>query len=435
MSAITSNYNNIYNYYMSNQLQKQQSNKYDTHKKSELRGIYNSIVKMSKESPVYIFDRSLPAMEYAINIKEEARSLKNTLSALDSEGDSGSLLGQKVAVSSDEEAVSVRYLGQGTKTEEADSLSICVDQLATPQVNIGNFLPQNRLKLIPNNYSFDIHTGGLSYGFQFGVTHEDTNRSIQDRLANLISKSSIGIDAKVIIDETSGFSALQLTSKATGNDDNTLWFEVMDDDTAPASGSVDYLGLDQVSARPQSAFFRLNDEMHSALSNTFTINQNFELTLHSTTIGKDPVTIGFKADLDTVSDNIREMTNRYNSIIHLSGSYAGEQVRNNLLGRNVSSVARQYGNELESIGLQLEQDGSIAVDDQLLTQSLFEDMNETVDSLMNFKSALSEKTDEVMLNPMDYVDKKIVAYPNPGKTFANPYLTSIYSGMLFNSYC
>jgi hypothetical protein len=36
---------------------------------------------------------------------------------------------------------------------------------------------------------------------------------------------------------------------------------------------------------------------------------------------------------------------------------------------------------------------------------------------------------------MDYVDKKIVAYKNPGHNFASPYITSAYSGMMFNSYC
>lgn len=435
MSAISSSYNNVYNYYMSSQMHKQQTNKYDAHKKSELRGIYNSIVKMSKDSPVYIFDRSRQAMEYAINIKEEARSLKNTLSALDSEGDAGSLLGQKVAVSSDEDAVSVRYLGKRGNLEDDTRLEISVDQLATPQVNTGNYLAQNRLKLIPNNYSFDIQCGGLSYGFQFRVTHQDTNHSIQERLANLITKSNIGVQAQVVTDETTGFSSLQLISKSTGNDNDSLWFHVTEEDGSPNSGAVTYFGLNQVSDMPANAEFQLNGEQHTALSNTFTINQDFELTLHHTTPKDQPAVIGFQPDIDTVNDNIQEMTRKYNSIIRLSGSYAEEQVRSSLLGKNISSVARQYGNSLEAIGLLVSDDGSIEVDDQLLNQALSEDMTETVDSLMDFKSALSDKTDEVMLNPMDYVDKKIVAYPNPGKMFANPYLTSIYSGMLFNSYC
>ena len=55
--------------------------------------------------------------------------------------------------------------------------------------------------------------------------------------------------------------------------------------------------------------------------------------------------------------------------------------------------------------------------------------------LKEFSSSLLHKSDQVALNPMDYVDKKIVAYKNPGHNFASPSITSAYSGMMFNSYC
>ena len=41
--------NTVYNYYMTSYAPKS-SSRYDTHKKSELRSIYNSIVKLNKES-------------------------------------------------------------------------------------------------------------------------------------------------------------------------------------------------------------------------------------------------------------------------------------------------------------------------------------------------------------------------------------------------
>lgn len=427
------NISNVYNYYMSSQVH-QRTNKYDTHKKSELKNIYNSIVKLSKESPIYIFDHSRDAYKFAINVKENARELKNTLSALTAEEDAGSMFGQKIAVSSDPDSVSVEYLGTNA-SDDFKEFSIGVEQLAQPQVNVGNYLSPNRLKLIPNHYSFDIQTGGLSYEFQFHVSHDDTNSTIQERLASLINKSNIGIQAKTVTDEETGTTALSLTSDATGSENGEPTFYITDSQSSQGSGAVEYFGLDHIASFPQNASFLLNGDRHSAMSNTFTINQSFEVTLHQTTEDEEPAYIGFQADIDTVSDNIKEMTKKYNSMIRLSGSYAGKQIQNNLLQKNITSVTRKHENILESIGLQLTEDGSLQVDEQLLTQSLTEDMNETVDSLVNFKSTLMDKTEEIMLNPMDYVDKKIVAYPNPGRSFANPYLTSIYSGMLFNSYC
>ena len=35
---------------------------------------------------------------------------------------------------------------------------------------------------------------------------------------------------------------------------------------------------------------------------------------------------------------------------------------------------------------------------------------------------------------MDYVEKVMVAYKNPGHNFINPYVTSAYTGMMFDRY-
>jgi flagellar hook-associated protein 2 len=77
------------------------------------------------------------------------------------------------------------------------------------------------------------------------------------------------------------------------------------------------------------------------------------------------------------------------------------------------------------------------VDKQLLTRTAQEavEQKSPLDFLQNFTSQILRKTNQVALNPMDYVDKKIVAYKNPGHSFFSPYVTSAYSGMMFSSYC
>ena len=54
---------------------------------------------------------------------------------------------------------------------------------------------------------------------------------------------------------------------------------------------------------------------------------------------------------------------------------------------------------------------------------------------MDFTHSLVRKSDQISLDPMNYVNNIVVAYKNPGKNFATPYITSAYSGMMFNSYC
>ena len=44
------------------------------------------------------------------------------------------------------------------------------------------------------------------------------------------------------------------------------------------------------------------------------------------------------------------------------------------------------------------------------------------------------KAENIALNPMDYVNNKIIAYKNPTRTYNDPYNLSAYTGMMFNGY-
>ncbi|MDE5599146.1 MAG: hypothetical protein K2J04_15130, partial [Lachnospiraceae bacterium] len=63
------NYSNVYNYYMTNYAPRS-STPYDSHKKSELRNVYNSIVKLNKDAPIYILDTSKDSCAFAVGMKE-----------------------------------------------------------------------------------------------------------------------------------------------------------------------------------------------------------------------------------------------------------------------------------------------------------------------------------------------------------------------------
>ena len=101
-----------------------------------------------------------------------------------------------------------------------------------------------------------------------------------------------------------------------------------------------------------------------------------------------------------------------------------------------SGDARVYAKELTSAGLSLNLNGTLEVDDNALKQAaMSDDAKETFSSIKSFTNSVLRKTNQVSLNPMNYVNNIIVAYKNPGKNFASPYTSSAYSGMMFNSYC
>ena len=151
---------NAYAYYISTYAQKTVS-RYDSHKKSELRKVYNKMVKINKDSPLYKIPNLTDAKKYAIDIKENARSIQNVVASLsDQYGSFEDSFKKRVAMSSDDEKVSVTYIGDGSEESKTNNFDIEVQRLATPQINQGRFLKDNTLSMRPGAYSFDLNTSG-----------------------------------------------------------------------------------------------------------------------------------------------------------------------------------------------------------------------------------------------------------------------------------
>lgn len=425
--------NVVYNNYLTSYASKQVT-KYDTHKKSELRNVYNSIVKLNKDAPWYLPTTSKDTQHYAVDLKENARELHNSIAQIGGLEKDG-LFRKKSAYSTDNDVVEVSYIGSDS-TGVSPEFDLEVQQLATPQENLGYFLPDLPATLSPATYSFDIAVNDMNYEFQFNIGEEDTNRQITERLSRLINNAGIGITADVA--ESDSRYALRLTSDATGVPNGKAnHFRVSDDHTSKTAGAVDYLGLNYISHPAGDAAFLLNGEARTASSNHFTIGKLFDVQLKAVSPEDKPVHVGLKTDTESITDNIVQLVGSYNEFIRNASSYLETQSRSRQLIREFSSIASRYGSSLENMGMHLQEDGILSVNDEVLRQTAAESGNDLsgFDVLKDFSSSILKKSDQVALNPMDYVDKKIVAYKNPGHNFASPYITSAYSGMMFNSYC
>ena len=428
--------NNVYNFYMTTYAPKS-STQYDSHKRSELRSVYNSMVKLNKDAPLYILDTSKESQAFAVNMKENARELRNTIASLGGL-DEDELLNKKVAYSSNDDIASAVYIGD-TSEEDAPSYNIEVTHLATPQINMGKFLPVDEpVALEPSTYSFDVSINDLNYEFQFNIKATDTNRDVQDRLARLINNADIGMSASVVSDDTGVNSYLRMESTATGlKDGSSSLFNISDNRTSKTTGAVAYFGLDYVSLPPSNASFLVNGKEASSTFNHFTIERTYEVQLNGVS-GEEGKTasIGLKTDMESLTENISTLVRGYNSFLQAVAEYSDSQPKSDRLFHEMSSVARVYAKELTSAGLSLNLNGTLEVDDNALKQAaMSDDAKETFSSIKSFTNSVLRKTNQVSLNPMNYVNNIIVAYKNPGKNFASPYTSSAYSGMMFNSYC
>ena len=419
---------NAYDYYMSMYGNKIFS-RYDSHKRSDLKSTYNRMVSINRKSPLYKIDSSEETQQLAIDIKETARQIKNLSSEL-TEVETGILHSRGTAVSDNEDVASAEYVDDGTYSDAPDDLiTVDVMQTAGCQINTGNYLPSDSQYLMPGSYSFDLNMDSLTYEFQFNVNDGDTTHDIQSRICKLINNSSIGVHAEVL-NNYSGDTAIELRSSATGSNNDEPVFFVSDINTSKESGSVDLLGLNNISQMPYNAIYSINGVKAESTTDTIHYN-NVDISINGT--GRAHIT--FSEDDNVVAEGLSSLISNYNKAISLTQNENGTINGHGRLYNEFTRLARSYSDVLSENGFILEDDGKISIDPELLdTETKAADFKQTLDSLSDFRNDILSKASQMYNNPMEYVNKKIVAYKNPANTFYNPYSDSAYAGMIFDGY-
>ena len=415
--------------------------RYDSHKKSDLRKVYNHMVKTNREAPLYKLSNEDSVAKYAIDIKENAKAIQNVVASLsDNYGEHNNSFQKKVAVSSDEKAVSVKYVGDGTEAARILGFDIEVKKLSSPQINVGNYLRNDSLSIIPGSYSFDLTTNNATYEFQYNVKPGENNLDAMKKIAGLVNRSSLGITATLrrgsISTGGADTSALTLTSRQTGRNDENHLFEITPGPNADSIRTMDQLGIHNITQEAENSVFLFNGLELSSASNSFTIEDAFDITLNTISEEGHPAEIRFKNNLDAVADNIMSLVNAFNGILDIAENTSEEATGDtNKLLNEISSISKSRRESLGAIGLVVADNGSITLDKDILEEAIQpERADETFKRLSTFKNAIGAKADAIAINPMNYVNKVVVNYKNPGHTFTAPYFSSVYSGMMLDRY-
>ena len=421
----------VYSYYLS-QYGNKSNSKYDSHTRTQLKNTYSKVVKINSQTPVYKLDLSTAAQKYAIDLKEHARALENITEDL-SDGADGTMTFKKSAVSSNASAVNASYITDFGAASDDESFDINVKQLACSQLNTGNYLQPRSKHIKPGEYSFDLSINDVIYEFQFKVYNSETTNNIQNKIARLINRSNIGLTANIKEDNL-GNTAINIESEATGiNGTTPVIFSIKSDD-ASNQPLIDTLGLDRVTQYPANAIFDVDGDERSSMSNSITINKAYDVKLSKVT--EEPVTISLKADADSIVESLNELVAGYNNLISVTNDENNNHFQGTeKLQNEIASIARSYKKQLADSGLSLNKDGTISADKEVIINADNKDaLSHIYESLNSFKNSIKEKAEDIALNPMDYVNNKIIAYKNPLRSFPDPYNLSAYTGMMFNGY-
>ncbi len=419
---------NAYNYLVSSDYYKPQV-KYNTHKKNELKNIYKDIMAISKDSPLYMFKLTENDQSFALSIKNYAGDINTSLDLFKGPD---SVFNKSILSSSDDNKASIK----GEIWDDFEPFTLDIHQLATKQQNVGEALYANATTLPLGTYKFGVTANGQDYEFEYQISKPLDNHVVQEQVADFINKTNIGINVELVYNNSNTISHLTLTSDYSGVEDNReVNFTIYDMSTVNGYGVVDHLGLDNVNSYPQNAKFTIDGTDYTSNNNTLKLTNGALLKLSDTT--DTPITIGISPDNSYILNAVNTLASEYNSFIDFAKN---SEINGNgpaKVTAFMKSAVKSMGNELEACGITVSKDGYFTVDEALLSEAAQDGSLKTAFTSDNgFVSQLKSRTELIGLNPMEYIKKTIVTYPNisrPG--IANPYLTSVYSGMLFNQYC
>ena len=414
-----------------------------THDTSELKNLYNAIQWKNRFAPLYMTDPSPKSIAYAIHLKESANDLKQTIDSLS--GDDNDLFSMKSAYSDNEALASVEYEPEDAEGYVPLDFTLEVEKFASPQVNTSKYMRANQpVNLTPDSYSFDILTNKLHYELQFNVNEGDTNKDLQSKLSRLINNSDIGLLARVV--EARGLSALEVTSDAYGLPvQGERHFTITDENTSYQDGIVDYLGLNKHIKEATNAVYSINGSEESSYSNNFSVYGAYHVTLHpenadasatqsdqitanaAKSAGQNTsVTIGLYPDSESLANNIETFVEGYNSFMNGVINDQTDVPLTKLLSKDLHKFLDLHSYNLEKYGIVVNEDATLE----------YQKGDEISDAagIKGFGSQILRKLNAISLDPMEYIDRRICAYSNPNASYPNPYMTSIYTGMLYNGY-
>lgn len=415
---------NIYNHLSSSLVPKKRNT---THKSSELKAVYSNMARYNQKSPMYLFSLSEKKQSQIINIKEAALTLKEVADCFSDK--SSDVYTKKMLFSEDEDAITGSFK-QGDLSSLPDELHIQVNSLAKEQVNTGNYLISSKKDFAPGSYSFTMSAEKGASVFKISVSEKDTNIDVQQRIQQCINSKNAGVTASIINEGSS--SALMFISDKTGHasGDDGLHFSFISDSNQEF---VDSLGLNNLHEKPQDSTFSINGDFHTSSSNQISINQIIELDFHAATVS--PVTIRFTPDADVSVSQIDMFIDAYNSLIDLADPEEKVNPGSRNLFNDISVIAKKHKTELEDAGLEFNDENKLVKDDELILQSVqsgrFSDL---FGGLSTFREDLSSTTGRLTIDPVAYINKLIVTYPNTKQKYPTVYNKSLYSGLIYNNY-
>lgn len=128
---------------------------------------------------------------------------------------------------------------------------------------------------------------------------------------------------------------------------------------------------------------------------------------------------------EDVEDNMNRVLSLYNGLLKRSDEYGETNHKPSRPGGELRYLVEGHTAELFESGIAIDSDGFLSFSDEA-----------EIKVPEKFIADLASKAEQMSMNPMEYVDKKVYSYAHLYRSdIGTAYQASAFSGMLFNSYC
>lgn len=370
------------------------SNLYNTSQTS-----YNKSVSYGKNTAAALTSN---VQSFLSNAKLSAYDLKLTLNNM--LGTSKILSSfNNTAVSSNKDLLNIKS-ADNKKLPNSLNTNIQIIQTAATQKNKGASLTANK-SAIANGFSsgtqsMKLTVGNKSFNIGFSVASGDTNKDVQEKIAESINSKNAGVKAYVEHDSKNNKSSLVVESTDTGIvSDGQVKFEL----SSMSGNALAKTGIASVSQFARNAVYNIDGGAQiTSKTNNVDIGNGITATLKA--IGTAEVTL--EKDTGTPINDVTDMVKNYNKLLEAAENNKSDR-RTNALHTQLVNTAKSYSGALSDIGINVDADGYMSVNEKKLQTAsengnLEKFMTESKGKNYGFAARMQNIADRVDKNPASF---------------------------------
>ncbi len=326
--------------------------------------------------------------------------------------DTNSVFNNRTAQSSDSGVLTATAwdsFSPGTGAAEA-TYDISVSQLARGQENTGTALAGSDQSAVEAGVNvFTITVEEQDYVLDITVAADDTNGDILYEISRVINERVSGLSAEMTDDE--GTVSLNLTSDATGAE---AAFTVSD----ISGNAVAATGIDNVSVEAADAVYSVDGASLVSEANSVYLDDGaVQVNLY----GTGDATLEVGPDETAVYNAVTSMANGINSYIDFyndNSDYLSEDLLTSL-----NSVLNDQKSDLASIGITLNSEGYLQIDESTLTSAV----NNNPSAVENIFSSFDGFAQEISSYTSGIASESPLSYAKEAETLSGQFIDFIYN--------